>query len=795
MVVKGATKKDTSKKDAVVSTPSAPARRSTIPAYQRILNKMKVAGTITPFEESMVSRPKIWLESEMLNMNWVLGHGVPFGCLWEVSGAESSSKAVPLSTPVLTPTGWKKMADINVGDTVCEPNGGVQYVEDITYRGVRPVYKVSFNDGTYAYCDPEHLWKVRTRLDNTGEVYWKVLSLQEIIRQGIKTYAPSSNQKEATQVCQWEIPMVNGLNFEPKEFEVHPYLLGVMLGKGCMTTDVAFFSNPYQDKEIAERVATVLPEDYRLQLDSHAVCPRYLIKQKPQRSDKPEYIKFFKKMGLNVYSGQKFIPQEYLWGSVEQRKDLLAGLMDTEGICFEGGSASFSTSSAQLAKDVVYLVQSLGGMARLSFTECYWDNDKWELCDRWQVKIQTSFNPFFLSRKAVRYIPVKSLHRYISDVEKVEDAEVKCIRVSGLTGTYVINDFIVTHNSSIVYALAASLQKTHNALVMIYDTERLDNGMAVRTGLVPEMTAIATPDAKASIPNIVNDMMEKILLIEEDNEKGSYDGNGPAPIIMIWDSIAATPTQTIKQAMANKREGVKVGIVTEQMSATAAQLTSALKTLHPAIVNNNILAIFINQMRDTINSVPTWGGPTEHTSGGRALKHASNIRLKTKYENMHKTFNESGKRDITEGNQHVGITFTLEAIKNKLAAPFKKTEFVNMFGTGIDIVQSNLLHAMYDLMEAQIVPLPVGGYFRVTSGGVEKKYRYGQLLDYYRSDPIAYGTLCDRIKQAQAELDQAMSPDEVSDLQRQATALEAQEDAVVSSMDEFPVGESYDEED
>lgn len=444
-MAKGAVKKETAPKEttkdvAVVSTPSTTTRRASIPAYKRIMNKMKVAGTITPFEESMVSRPKTWLESEMLNLNWVLGHGIPFGCLWEVSGTESSSK------------------------------------------------------------------------------------------------------------------------------------------------------------------------------------------------------------------------------------------------------------------------------------------------------------------------------------------------------------------SSMVYALAGSLQKTHNALVMIYDTERLDNGMAVRTGLVPEMTAIATPDAKASIPNIVNDMMEKILLIEEDNEKGSYDADGPAPIIMIWDSIAATPTQTIKQAMANKREGVKVGIVTEQMSATAAQLTTALKTLHPAIVNNNILAIFINQMRDTISTVPTWGGPTEHTSGGRALKHASNIRLKTRYENMHKTFNESGKKDITEGNQHVGITFTIEAIKNKLAAPFKKTEFVNMFGTGIDIVQSNLLHAMYDLMEAQIVPLPVGGYFRVTAGGSEKKYRYGQMLDYYRSDPIAYGELCEKIKQAQAEMDQAMSPDEVSDLQRQAAALEAQEDAVVSGIDDFPVGESYDEE-
>lgn len=788
-------KEGAKKGDTVVSAPKLTTKRSSIPAYKRILDKMKVAGTITPFEESVVSKPKTWLTSEMLNLNWVLGHGVPFGCLWEVSGTESSSKAVPLSTPVLTPTGWKKMADIHTGDVVCDPTGGVQYVEDVTYRGVRPVYKISFNDGTYAYCDPEHLWRVQD-----SHQRWRVLSTQELIHKGIKQFSKANKYRGDSFQYKWKIPMVESLTFEPKELEVHPYLLGVMIGDGCMTTNVALFSNPFEDREIAEKVATLIPDEYELALNTYATCPRYVIKQK-QAGAKQGYIRVFKKMGLDVYSGQKFIPQEYLWGSTEQRKELLAGLMDTDGTCTENGTASFSTSSEQLAKDVVYLVQSLGGMARVHFTERHKDASGRELCNMWQVSVHTPFNPFYLTRKAVRYRGCRGLSRYITSISRVDDAEVQCIRVSGATGVYVINDFIVTHNSSLVYALSASLQRSHEALVMVYDTESLDNGMAVRTGLVPEMTAIATPDAKASIPNIVNDMMEKIMLIEEDNEKGSYDADGPTPIIMVWDSIAATPTQTIKQAMANKRDGVKVGIVAEQMSATAAQLTSALKTLHPAIVNNNILAMFINQMRDTINQMPTWGGPTEHTSGGRALKHAANIRLKTKYENMHKTFNESGKRDIMEGNQRLGITFTVEAIKNKLAAPFKKTEFVNMFGTGIDIVQSNLLHAMYDLMEAQIIPLPVGGYFRLQVGGVEKKYRYGQVLDYYRNDPIAYQDLCEKIKQAQIEMEQALSPDEVSDLQRQAAALEAQEDAMVAmdnsvlevegSSDDFPVNESY----
>lgn len=787
-----APKKSKKDEEAKISVPGMTAQKKGIPAYNRVMEKMKAIGSIMPFEESMVAKPKTWIESELLNLNWVLGHGIPFGCLWEVSGRESSSKAVPLSTPVLTPTGWKKMGDMQVGDIVCDPNGGVQYVEDVTYRGVRPVYKVSFNDGTYAYCDPEHLWRVQ---DLHGR--WQVLTAQELIQKGIKRFSKANEHRGNAWSYLWRIPMVKNLTFEPKQFEVHPYVLGVMLGGGCMTTNVAVFSNPFQDKEIAEKVATLIPEDYELHLDNHVACPRYIIRLK-QKDNKDGYINVFKKLGLNVYSEQKFIPTEYLWGSFEQRKELLAGLMDTDGTCNVQGTASFATSSKHLADDVVYLVQSLGGMARVHYKERHVDPKTGQpLCDMWQVMVHTPFNPFYLSRKATRYNVQQGLSRYITDITRDEDAEVQCIRVSGDTGTYVINDFIVTHNSSAMYSLIGSLQKTHGIPAIIYDTEALDNSMAVRSHLVPELTGIVGAETKESITTIMNDMMERLMALEEDNIKGSYDADGPLPIIFMWDSVAATASQSIKQAMANKRERVQVGITVEQMSGTAAQLTTALKTLHPALVRNNVLAIFINQMRDTINQMPTWGGPTEHTSGGRALKHASNIRLKTVYENIHKNFNESGKRDITEGNKTVGITFTLEAIKNKLAAPFKKTEFVNMFGSGIDILQSNILHAMYDLEEAQLVPLPIGGYHRMIINGVEKKLRFRQLVDYYRTNPVAYQELCERIKDAQRELDQAVSADELADLQQQAMALEAQEDAMHTSsnmedaLGDFPVGESY----
>lgn len=323
--------------------------------------------------------------------------------------------------------------------------------------------------------------------------------------------------------------------------------------------------------------------------------------------------------------------------------------------------------------------------------------------------------------------------------------------------------------TSLAMSLAASLQKTHNALVIPYDTERMDDSMLMRSGLDLSAAAIPVPEARDSISSVVNNMMEMIQAIQESEEEGDYEVDGPVPVIMIWDSIAATPTQTVKQAMANKRDNVQVGITTEQMSATASQLTVALKNLHPAIVKTNILAIFINQMRVDIQTGPnpSWGGPGEHSGGGRALKHAANIRGKLKYENMYKEYN-GNKKDLTHGNQTIGITSTLTMIKNKLAAPFKKIQFVNMFQSGIDIYTSAILHAIFDLEEAEILPRPVKG--RIEWNG--KRLLFSNFIEEIKGDPVAWEGIKEKIIQAQKDLDANITPDDMSDLQQQADQLE-----------------------
>lgn len=349
--------------------------------------------------------------------------------------------------------------------------------------------------------------------------------------------------------------------------------------------------------------------------------------------------------------------------------------------------------------------------------------------------------------------------------------------------------------STTALSIAASLQRTHDALIIPYDTERLDDSMLLRTGLDMSKAAIPDPEAKDCLANVVNNMMAVLQTIIDANEEGDYESDGPTPVIMIWDSIAATATQTMKQAMSNTRDGVKVGIIAEQMSATAGQLTTALKTLHPAIVKAGVLAIFVNQMRVTMPTpgMSSWGGPQEHSGGGRALKHAANIRGKMKYENIYKGFN-GGKKDIMKGTQQLGIMCSLDMIKNKLAAPFKKVGFVNMFKSGIDIAQSNILHALFDLESQEVLPPVIKG--RVQWNG--KGYYLPEFARIMSEDVVAMEELKEKIIAAQEAMNESITAEDIARMQRESDASERDgddEEVEVETADDTDDASEHNEED
>lgn len=92
----------------------------------------------------------------------------------------NTGKAQPLWSKVLTPTGWKTMGDIKVGDIVVGKNNDNGRVVQIFPQGVKDYYKVTFDDHTFTHCCKDHLWEVRS--SKTYFSTYEVVKLSDILK-------------------------------------------------------------------------------------------------------------------------------------------------------------------------------------------------------------------------------------------------------------------------------------------------------------------------------------------------------------------------------------------------------------------------------------------------------------------------------------------------------------------------------------------------------------------------------------------------------------------------------------
>jgi hypothetical protein len=255
----------------------------------------------------------------------------------------------------------------------------------------------------------------------------------------------------------WYIPMVQPVEFEAQELPVDPYLLGVLLGDGHLLGKVSFSS---ADTEIVESVR-VLASAMGLFVRNKGRYDYGIV-----GGGVNPLLKQLRALGLaGMRAESKFIPHIYKFNTVADRVALLQGLLDTDGSVDGQSRIEFSTVSKQLARDVIELVQSLGGTATLSTRIPKYtyrgQRREGQLSYRLNIALPAEIQPFRLSRKAMRYThrPKYPPSRAITEVTFVGCKEAQCIAVDAPDRLYVTDDYIVTHNTVMGMLIGHALQQ------------------------------------------------------------------------------------------------------------------------------------------------------------------------------------------------------------------------------------------------------------------------------------------------------------------------------------------------
>jgi hypothetical protein len=367
----------------------------------------------------------------------------PNGPVVEIAGKNGAGKQQPVSEPVLTPVGWKAIGEIKVGDEVIGSQGLPIRVTGVFPQTIRETYLVTMADGASTRCGPEHLWTVARWASNSGpkERVVETVPTTTLIAKGVRNGLSR----------RWALPIVAPVQFADRgvNLPVDPYSLGVILGDGHV--------------EQSGYVTVTSWDDAILD----AIRPREFWRG-PRELGSGEWSRPLRHMGLGgMRSWEKFIPESYLWASEEDRWNLLAGLMDTDGTA-DKCWASFCSTSERLVDGVVILASSLGCVAkkRKGATKKYtYNGEAKEGRMAWNVTVRSSEPPFKLLRKREAWSPSEKCGtwwRYIDGIERVDDEDSVCIQVDAADGLYVTKDFILTHNTSVLDAIWWAICGTKN---------------------------------------------------------------------------------------------------------------------------------------------------------------------------------------------------------------------------------------------------------------------------------------------------------------------------------------------
>ena len=361
--------------------------------------------------------------------------------------------AHPYTEKVYTPEGVKSWGDIKVGDELYGTYGNITTVTDIPFDGMADTYRITLRDGRVVYASDDHIWNVIRA--NTGKVLH--LSTKYLYEHYISKRKPSWRIPSGKAYIYF-IPKNEGVDFDSKEVPIEPYTLGLLLGDGS-----------FRNKGFKNQV--IFTSDKR-DIDTYKSRVPYVIDK--IGSDGYSYAIRFNNQFLHdnrlwmCKSEDKFIPDLYKYNSREIRLNLLKGLLDSDG-SVHGNTPILNTASSKLANDVMEIARSLGYNCHYTVRKAgYKINNELKQClNTYEISIYGGKELFNLKRKQDTIVEGKLTSRAIktciTNIEYIGKRLCKCVTVDAKDNSYLIGDFIQTHNCGKSYSLSAIMG--HNLIL------------------------------------------------------------------------------------------------------------------------------------------------------------------------------------------------------------------------------------------------------------------------------------------------------------------------------------------
>ncbi|WP_026122436.1 replicative DNA helicase [Nocardiopsis halotolerans] len=456
-----------------------------------------------------------------------LTNGLHPGQMVIIAARPAVGKALALDTPLPTPGGWTTMGEVEVGSELIAADGTPTRVVAATeVMTDRPCFEVVFDDGTTVIADADHQWLTHTRASRRSAQEAEARGTAPRTLPGVRTtreIARTLRMETADRRPNHSVDNAAPVELPERELPLPPYFLGAWLGDG----DPSAARIPSGDPEVllnieAEGLITkpvgatesaygvFLPEeDAAPAVRACVVCGEAFVPSPPHvrscgqscggkerlvsgpvprtscadcgrpcsgrarcrdRVDRHGGVQALL-CTLGVL-GDKHVPADYLRASVAQRRDLLAGLLDTNGTVDTSGSVQFAVTNERLANDFRELAHSLGYRTGTSTKRVRGRTE--DSSTRYTVTFGSTSEVFRIERKqrAHRERGASRGHarigsRFVTDVRPVESVPVRCVQVDHPDHLFLATrSMIPTHNSTLAldFARAASIKNDMTAV-------------------------------------------------------------------------------------------------------------------------------------------------------------------------------------------------------------------------------------------------------------------------------------------------------------------------------------------